>query len=130
MAANNTSKQTVFTKNLQMYLELNNTTQVDVARAVGVTASTFCDWMKGRSAPRLDKMQKLAQYFGVELSDLIEPHDNENQSHRQKEIAALVEELLDKPELLSFFLTVQKLSEEDREILASFAQRLLGKEEK
>ena len=129
MAADNNSKQTVFTKNLQRYLELNNATQKDVSRVVGVTTGTFCDWTKGRSVPRLDKMQKLAQYFGVEITDLIEPPKDDEESKHQKEIAALVEELHNKPELLSFVLTVQKLSEEDREILASFAQRL-GKEEK
>ena len=128
MASEKTSKQTVFTKNLQRYLELNNVQQKDVAFAVGVSTSTFCDWMKGRMQPRLDKMQKLAQYFGVEITDLIEPPKVEEVNTHQKEIAALVEELQNKPELLSFLLTVQRLSEEDREILASFAQRLLGKE--
>ena len=128
MASERNSNQTVFTKNLQRYLSINNVQQKDVARAVGVCTSTFCDWVNGRMQPRLDKMQKLAQYFGVEITDLIESPKDEEVTPRQKEIAALVEELQNKPELLSFLLTVQRLSPEDREILASFAQRLLGEE--
>jgi len=37
----------------------------DVAKATGVTKSTFTDWKKGRSVPKDEKIQKIADYFGV-----------------------------------------------------------------
>lgn len=37
----------------------------DVAKATGVTKSTFTDWKNGRSAPKDEKLQKIADYFGV-----------------------------------------------------------------
>ena len=37
----------------------------DVSKATGVGKSTFSDWKKGRSAPKDEKLQKIADYFGV-----------------------------------------------------------------
>ena len=39
----------------------------DVARATGITKSTFTDWKNGRSTPKQDKLQKIADYFNVTL---------------------------------------------------------------
>jgi transcriptional regulator with XRE-family HTH domain len=39
----------------------------DVARETKIPGSTFTDWKKGRSAPKLDKLQKIASYFGVSV---------------------------------------------------------------
>ena len=37
----------------------------DVAKATGITKSTFSDWKNGRSEPKDKKLQKIADYFGV-----------------------------------------------------------------
>lgn len=41
----------------------------DVARATGIGKSTFSKWKHGRSAPKIEKLQKLAKYFGVGIED-------------------------------------------------------------
>ena len=46
--------------------------QKEVAEAVKISTSTFCDWTKGRAYPRMDKVQALADYFGIQKSDLVE----------------------------------------------------------
>ncbi|MBO5197599.1 MAG: helix-turn-helix transcriptional regulator [Lachnospiraceae bacterium] len=43
----------------------------DVAKATGITKSTFSDWKVGRSAPKNDKLQKIADYFGVPIDYLM-----------------------------------------------------------
>ena len=53
-------------------MKLSGKTQKEVAAAVGVTTGNFCDWMKCRSYPRMDKVQALADYFGIQKSDLVE----------------------------------------------------------
>lgn len=62
----------VFAKNLRYYMERYGKTQKDLAEVVGVSRSTFNDWTKGRIYPRIDKIEILANYFGVLKSDLIE----------------------------------------------------------
>ena len=52
----------------EIYVQLRDGKGVrdsDVAKATGVTKSTFTDWKNGRSAPKDEKLQKIADYFGV-----------------------------------------------------------------
>lgn len=65
----------VFSRNLKRHLDKSGKLQKEVAKAVGVSTGTFCDWVKGRAYPRMDKVQLLAEYFGIMMSDLVE---NEN----------------------------------------------------
>ena len=50
----------------------------DVAKATGITKSTFSDWKTGRSKPKQDKLQKIADFFGVTLDYLMNgTYDNQ-----------------------------------------------------
>ncbi len=69
--SNEWSKE-VFSKNLQKYMDRSGKTQKELAEIIGVTAPTFHEWVKGKKFPRIDKVQKLADYFGILKSDLIE----------------------------------------------------------
>ena len=62
----------VFTRNFKRHLALSGKRQVEVANAVGVSTGTITDWKKGRSYPRMDKIQLLAEFFGIQKSDLVE----------------------------------------------------------
>lgn len=78
----------VFAKNLNRLLLKNGKTQSDLVTYMNTTASTVSDWCNGKKYPRVDKMQKLADYFGVLKSDLTEEHTPEltpvdyNPTHR------------------------------------------------
>lgn len=43
----------------------------DVARATGFRKGFFTDWKSGRSHPKADKLQVLADYFGVPLEYML-----------------------------------------------------------
>lgn len=62
----------IFARNLAYYVERSGKTQKDLAEIVDVAASTFNDWMKAKKYPRIDKIEILANYFGIQKSDLIE----------------------------------------------------------
>ncbi len=49
----------------------NNITSYKVSKDTGISTSTLSDWKTGRSVPKLDKLKKLADYFGVTLNYLI-----------------------------------------------------------
>lgn len=58
----------------EIYCKLRDKTgvkDIDVAKQTGITKSTFTDWKNGRSKPKNDKLQKIADYFGVPLSYLL-----------------------------------------------------------
>lgn len=62
----------IFAENLKKLLEENGKTQSDLVNHFGITASTISDWCNAKKYPRVDKVQKLADYFGVLKSDLTE----------------------------------------------------------
>jgi repressor LexA len=62
----------IFARNLTRYLNLSGKTQKEVAAVVNVSTGTFCDWVKCRVYPRMDKVQLLAEYFGIQVSDLVD----------------------------------------------------------
>lgn len=68
----NLGSHEIFSRNLKLHLKNAGKTQREVATAVGVSYGTFCDWTKGRAYPRMDKVQLLAEYFGIRKSDLVE----------------------------------------------------------
>lgn len=68
----NSFNQDVFTRNFNRYLTRSGKKQIDVANAIGVSTGTITDWKKGRSYPRMDKVQLLAELFGIQKSDLVE----------------------------------------------------------
>ena len=47
----------------------------DVAKATGIPSSTFSDWKKGKSSPKAEKLQKIADYFGVSVDYLMTGKD-------------------------------------------------------
>lgn len=56
------------------YVELRDAkgvTDYAVATATNIPRSTFTDWKSGRSKPKLEKLMKIASYFGVSVEELI-----------------------------------------------------------
>jgi transcriptional regulator with XRE-family HTH domain len=89
----------IFARNLRYYLNLSGKTQKEVAKAIGVSAPTFHEWCAAKKTPRMDKVEKLANYFGILKSDLIEdkqkqPTDGEL-SIRKKQFMQKVESMTD-----------------------------------
>ena len=62
----------IFAKNLRRYMEEAGKTRQEVSEAIGVSYFTFTQWCNGSKYPRMDKVEKLAKYFGILKSDLIE----------------------------------------------------------
>lgn len=63
----------VFSRNLVYYMELKQKSRKEVADTIKVSYFTFTDWVKGKTYPRMDKVEKLAKYFNIKISDLVEP---------------------------------------------------------
>lgn len=62
----------IFAKNLSRLLESHHISQRDIAKILSVSSSTVSSWCTGQKIPRMDKIERLASYFGVLKSDLIE----------------------------------------------------------
>ena len=66
----------IFMENLNKYMNANDVTQADVARYMGVSTSTVAGWCNGLIIPRMDKVQRLAAWFGIDASDFMKDSDS------------------------------------------------------
>ena len=57
-----------------------NVKDADVVRETGITKSTFSDWKNGRSKPKQEKLQKIADFFGVTVDFLMTGKDEVKES--------------------------------------------------
>ena len=58
---------------LKSYMDQFGMNQTDIAKRLNISKQTVSDWMNGKKFPRVDKMQQLADIFGVLLSDMYTP---------------------------------------------------------
>lgn len=75
-----TNQRIVFVNNLCHYMQMCGVDQSDIVSALGISASTVSDWVNGKKYPRVDAMQKIADYLGVLLSDLTTEHSDDDKS--------------------------------------------------
>ena len=72
-------RKRIFSKNLVNILNERSKTQIEVAKAIGVSQQTFNTWCRGIALPRMGKVQLLADYFNIKMTELLEdsPGDSE-----------------------------------------------------
>lgn len=56
----------------EFLLTSRNTTAYQVAKATGIATATLTEWKKGTYTPKVEKLQKIAEYFGVPITFFIE----------------------------------------------------------
>lgn len=47
-------------------------TTYKVAKDIGLAPTVFSDWKSGKSKPKVDKLKKIADYFGVTIEYFLE----------------------------------------------------------
>ena len=89
----------IFAKNLRYYMSMSGKTQKEMAEIIGVSAPTMHEWCAGKKTPRMDKVEKLANYFGILKSDLIEDKTKQpttsELSNKKKDFIKKVEAMSD-----------------------------------
>ena len=105
----------IIAENITHFRKQRGITQKELAKEVGITASTMTDYMKLRSAPSFGVIQKLADYFGVKKSDIDTTFKEESSS------------LPDAPDLLTQQITdkVVQLTPPNKRIVLRTSEELL-----
>ena len=113
----NLGNKETMAKNLRYYVERSGKTQKELCEFFGVATSTFNDWMKAKKYPRIDKIEIMANYFGILKSDLIEDKTEEHREMQKKNdvLSDIVLKMNEDMELLSIVETLSKLDFEKRE---------------
>lgn len=118
------SNKSIFARNLQYQMDLNRKTRKDVCKALGFSYYTFSDWVNGKKYPRMDKVEMLANYFGILKSDLIEEKTEEHKEMQKKNdtLSDIVIRMQTDDVFLSAVESVYKLDKEKLSSLLAFLE--------
>ena len=91
-------------------------TAYKVAKATGISTGSMTDWKKGRSAPKVDKLQKIADYFGVSVDYLL---GNEPKEKTPAEADVTFDDFT-----YAMYGEAKELADEDKNMLLEMARML------
>lgn len=119
---NGLGNKDIMAKNLSYYVRRSGKTQKEIAEYVGVAASTFNDWLKAKKYPRIDKIEILADYFGILKSDLIEekPKKHKDMQKNNDVITDIIVRMRMDNDFLSAVIALNKLDSEKLSSLSAF----------
>lgn len=101
----------------------------DVVKATGITKSTFSDWKSGRSKPKQDKLQKIADFLEVSVDYLMTGEEKEGDKYYlNDETAQVAQEIFENKELRALFDVQRDMEPEDLKALHNMALALKRKE--
>lgn len=75
-------------RNIKRLLKENRITAVKFAEAIGVSTATVSDWSNGKTYPRIDKLELMANFFGVGKYELVEDQENKAQDSEEPTLVA------------------------------------------
>lgn len=71
----------IMARNIRRYMEIYEKTRQDMCKALDVKYTTFTDWINAKTYPRIDKIERMAQFFGITKSDLVEDNHTPDYSN-------------------------------------------------
>lgn len=112
---NNLGNKGTMAKNILYYMDINGKTRQDMCDALGVKYTTFTDWVKGNTYPRIDKIELMANYFGISKADLVEEHTTEIDTpyYLNEDAREMAQFLFDNPDYKVLFDASRKVKKED-----------------
>lgn len=119
----NLGNKEILSKNLKYYIEKSGKDRRELAEIWGFPYSTVSEWINGNKYPRIDRIEIMADYFGILKSDLIEERTEEYrvmQKHNDIQTDIVVRMRTDE----EFYDVVKRIYELDREKLTSLRQLL------
>lgn len=99
-------------ENIKFYMDQMRIDRRSFAKAIGVPYSSLTDWINGKTYPRIDKIQRMADFFGIEKADLVERRTDRAidrtdgqrpQYYLDNEAIVISQELFENPDLRVLF---------------------------
>ena len=90
----NIGNKEIMSENLKYYISRSNKDRRELAEIWGFPYSTVTEWINGKKYPRIDRIEVMADYFGILKSDLIEDKRNEKPA-QEDELSENIKKLVD-----------------------------------
>ena len=111
----------IFAKNLKWYIDRSGKDRRELADIMGFKYSTMSEWLNAKKYPRIDKIQIMADYFGITMADLIEEKLTVEKENDNEILADIIVRMRTEEE---FNLLVKSLYALDSEKIKSVRQML------
>ena len=118
--------RTLFAKRLNHFLELNGYNQADLARHMNVSTATTAKWCTGQNMPRIDKIQSICNWLGIEKSDLLEDKSEDSGYYLNADARDLAQFLFENPDYKILFDASRKVKKEDIQFIKDMMDRMTG----
>ena len=95
--------------------EQKGVTPYRVCKETGITTATVSNWKAGRYTPKSDKIQKIADYFGVPFDYLMHGKESEEGAnyYLNDETASIAQDIFENKELRILFDAARDAESED-----------------
>lgn len=109
----------------EQLLKANGVSAYKVAKETGVTTATLTSWKQGKYVPKADKLQKIADYFGVSVNYLMTGEDIEKEEsyYLNNDANELAQFLYDNPDYKVLFDASRNVKKEDIEFVKQMLDR-------
>lgn len=114
----------MYYKTFEALCEERNVRPGTVSRATGISTATLTNWKQGKYTPKLDKLQKIADYFGVTVDYLMTGEREEY--YLNKETAEIAQKIFQNRGMRTLFDAAQNSRPEDLKMAADLLERLKG----
>lgn len=118
-----TKDNAIFSKNLRKYIELNEKSQVDVCKDLGIKTTTFNMWCSGKSMPKFGTLRMLADYFGIGVTDLTEEKSAVETDEEYADAISGIE--LNDERFKKIVISYSKMPKKKRDIICDFFEEFI-----
>lgn len=116
----------IMAKNIKRLMELRGKDRNDVCKDLGFKYTTFTDWINAKTYPRIDKIEMMANYFGVSKADLVEEPVEAEPYYINNDARELAQFLFENPEYKVLFDASRKVKKEDIAFVKQMIDRMRG----
>ena len=82
--------KTIMARNLKRLMSESNVSAKELSKTLNFPYTTLLSWLKAENYPRIDKIEAMADYFGVMKSDLIEEPMTEEKEKDNETLAGII----------------------------------------
>lgn len=115
----------IMAENIQRLMDSRGIDRNKICADLGFKYTTFTDWVKGNTYPRIDKIELMANYFGVPKSELVEKYTEGY--YTDHEAAEFAEYLRTRPGARMLFSAAKDMSKEEMEETVKYIEFLKSK---
>ena len=109
--------------NIKRFMDEKGVTRRDLCDKLGFKYSTVTDWINAEKYPRIDKIEAMANFFGVSKADLVEPAEpqkpvltDRDERDIQKKLKSIIDDL-DPSSGLAYYNGDAGMDDETRDLI-------------